>query len=188
MSIRLRIYARVIARRPPRLRRGRGYHTNRQDPRTIAAGKGLAERMTYKVTYERDEKGWWVASVKEVPGCHTQGRTIDQARRRIREALGLYVKNAEKAEFHETVSLSEEARKAIATVKKLREEEHQLRDELSEQTRRAVAVLTKHHHVSVRDAGDLLDLSHQRIHQLANEVLVNSSASKRRRTKPTHSN
>jgi predicted RNase H-like HicB family nuclease len=37
--------------------------------------------------YERDEDGWWLATVAEVAGCHTQARTVDEARARIREAL-----------------------------------------------------------------------------------------------------
>ena len=45
----------------------------------------------YNVTYLRDESKWWVASIREVPGCHSQGRTVDQARRRVREALELFV-------------------------------------------------------------------------------------------------
>lgn len=48
----------------------------------------------YRVTYERDESGWWVASVSGVRGCHTQGRTVDEARRRIKEALELFVDDA----------------------------------------------------------------------------------------------
>jgi predicted RNase H-like HicB family nuclease len=51
----------------------------------------------YRVAYERDEAGWWVASVRGVRGCHTQGRTVDEARRRIREALELFVGDARKA-------------------------------------------------------------------------------------------
>jgi predicted RNase H-like HicB family nuclease len=35
----------------------------------------------YHVSYERDEAGWWVASVRKVRGCHTQGRTVDEARK-----------------------------------------------------------------------------------------------------------
>lgn len=50
--------------------------------------------MTYTVDYERDEDGWWVASVREVPGCHTQGHSHPEARARIREALGLFVDDA----------------------------------------------------------------------------------------------
>ena len=51
----------------------------------------------YNVTYLRDESKWWVASVREVPGCHSQGRTIDQARRRVREALESFVDDATSA-------------------------------------------------------------------------------------------
>ena len=52
---------------------------------------------SYRVAYERDESGWWVATVRGVRGCHTQGRTVDEARRRIREALELFVANARRA-------------------------------------------------------------------------------------------
>jgi predicted RNase H-like HicB family nuclease len=60
---------------------------------------------TYRVAYERDETGWWVASVRSVRGCHTQGRTVDEARRRIVEALELFVDNARKATLVDEVKL-----------------------------------------------------------------------------------
>jgi predicted RNase H-like HicB family nuclease len=41
----------------------------------------------YVVTYERDDDDRWVAEVRGLAGCHTQGRTIEQARTRIREAI-----------------------------------------------------------------------------------------------------
>ena len=28
---------------------------------------------SYRVSYERDQSGWWVASVRGIRGCHTQG-------------------------------------------------------------------------------------------------------------------
>lgn len=46
---------------------------------------------TFTVIYERDEADWWIADVPDVPGCHTQGHTIEQARERILDALSLYV-------------------------------------------------------------------------------------------------
>ena len=52
---------------------------------------------TYNVDYVRDESQRWVASIREVPGCHSQGRTIDEARRRVREALELFVDDAKSA-------------------------------------------------------------------------------------------
>jgi predicted RNase H-like HicB family nuclease len=47
----------------------------------------------YNVDCARDESEWWVASIREVPGCHSQGRTIDEARARVREALALFVED-----------------------------------------------------------------------------------------------
>lgn len=63
-----------------------------------------AQMKTYTVVYERDEEDWWVAEVPEVPGCHTQGRTIEQARDRILDALSLY------ADDGSPIPLREEAR------------------------------------------------------------------------------
>src|SRR6266849_4907722 len=86
--------------------------------------EGLAEQRmskTYTVIYERDEDGWWVASVKEVRGCHTQGRSIQQAEARIRDALSLFVKNAATATLNPTFKLPAPARQKIKAVKKLEE-------------------------------------------------------------------
>jgi predicted RNase H-like HicB family nuclease len=64
---------------------------------------------TYTVVYERDEDGWWVAEVPEVPGCHTQGRAIDQARERILDALSLYSDDATPILLREEAHLPESA-------------------------------------------------------------------------------
>jgi len=41
----------------------------------------------YKISLTKDESGWWVATVPELPGCVSQGRTQTEARRNIREAI-----------------------------------------------------------------------------------------------------
>jgi len=60
---------------------------------------------TYKLAFERDESGWWVASVRGLRGCHTQGRTVDEARRRIVEAMELFVDDARTAKIADDVKL-----------------------------------------------------------------------------------
>ncbi|HKZ63164.1 MAG TPA: type II toxin-antitoxin system HicB family antitoxin [Thermoplasmata archaeon] len=45
----------------------------------------------YHVIVERDEEGWYVGSVSELPGCHTQAKSLDQLSERIREAIRAYV-------------------------------------------------------------------------------------------------
>ena len=59
----------------------------------------------YHVTYERDESGWWVASVRELRGCLTQGQTVDEARCRIRKAMELFVDDARSANLVDNVKL-----------------------------------------------------------------------------------
>lgn len=51
------------------------------------------EPHVFNVLVERDEDGWLVGSVVELPGCHTQAKTLGQLRKRIREAIELYVEH-----------------------------------------------------------------------------------------------
>ncbi len=43
----------------------------------------------FNVLIERDAEGYLVASVPELPGCHTQARSLDQLMERIRDAIAL---------------------------------------------------------------------------------------------------
>lgn len=43
--------------------------------------------LNFTVLIEKDEKGWYIASVPDIPGCYTQGRTIEQVIERIKEAV-----------------------------------------------------------------------------------------------------
>jgi predicted RNase H-like HicB family nuclease len=43
--------------------------------------------MKFGVVVEKDEDGYYVASVPELPGCHTQAKTLDQVIKRIKEAI-----------------------------------------------------------------------------------------------------
>ena len=122
----------------------------------------------YHVAYERDRTGWWVASVREVRGCHTQGRTVDEARRRIREALGLFIDDADTVDLIDAVKLPASAAKAIRTYATLRKKADHQDKRAAAAAREAVRVLqTGNLKMSARDAARLLGLSHQRVHQLA---------------------
>jgi predicted RNase H-like HicB family nuclease len=44
------------------------------------------ERLT--AVYEQDGD-WWVGSVEELPGANTQGRTLDEARLNLKDAVRL---------------------------------------------------------------------------------------------------
>ena len=43
--------------------------------------------MKFGVIVEKDEDGYYVASVPELPGCHTQAKTLDEVMKRIKEAI-----------------------------------------------------------------------------------------------------
>jgi len=41
----------------------------------------------FTMVIERDEDGWYVATVPELRGCHTQAKSLDSLRRRVVEAI-----------------------------------------------------------------------------------------------------
>jgi len=69
----------------------------------------VAPMKTFTVIYERDEAGWWVAEVPDVPGCHTQGHTVEEARERLLDALSLYVDDPDQILLREEARLPESA-------------------------------------------------------------------------------
>ena len=43
----------------------------------------------FNVVIERDEDGYFVASVPELRGCHTQAKSLDTLMERVKEAIQL---------------------------------------------------------------------------------------------------
>jgi predicted RNase H-like HicB family nuclease len=43
----------------------------------------------FNVVIEKDEDGYFVASVPELRGCHTQAKSLDVLMRRVKEAIAL---------------------------------------------------------------------------------------------------
>ena len=48
----------------------------------------MMERFT--AVFERDGD-WWIGYVEELPGANTQGRTLDEARENLKEAVRLVI-------------------------------------------------------------------------------------------------
>ena len=119
-----------------------------------------------RAVFERDAEGWWVASVPSVPGCHTQGRTLAQARERLRDALGVSVEGEQIPELSEQVRLPRNVDLILTSFRTRRASAETALARANEVTRRAAVVLTGQWGVSLRDAADLLGLSHQRVAQL----------------------
>lgn len=50
----------------------------------------------FKVIIERDEDGYFVASVPALPGCYTQARDMDTLQERLKEVIALCLSVAHK--------------------------------------------------------------------------------------------
>ena len=48
-------------------------------------------KKMFTTVVERDEDGYYVGSVVELPGCHTQAKSLDELTKRIKEAIELYL-------------------------------------------------------------------------------------------------
>ena len=46
----------------------------------------------FNVIIEQGEDGYLISEVVELPGCHTQAKTMDQLLKRAKEAISLYLK------------------------------------------------------------------------------------------------
>ncbi|HLD04794.1 MAG TPA: type II toxin-antitoxin system HicB family antitoxin [Candidatus Nanoarchaeia archaeon] len=59
-------------------------------------------KRKYTVLIEKDEEGWLVSEVVELPGCHTQAKTMDQLLERTKEAIQAYLENSEVPDITQT--------------------------------------------------------------------------------------
>jgi predicted RNase H-like HicB family nuclease len=133
--------------------------------RLVAREKRVRTGETYQVRFYRDtaDAKHWIARVlpKEL-GVHSFGRTIEEARRRVRQALALAIGDVEAkaAVFDEKVDLPADVlsliKEAIATRARAKEIERAA----SEKQLRAAERLIRGLKLSLRDAGELLEVSH----------------------------
>ncbi|AKB79935.1 hypothetical protein MSHOH_3452 [Methanosarcina horonobensis HB-1 = JCM 15518] len=52
--------------------------------------------LNYTVLIEQDEDGIYIAKVPDIPGCYTQGKTVEQTMERIREVIQVCLEDGRK--------------------------------------------------------------------------------------------
>ncbi|MCX6576958.1 MAG: type II toxin-antitoxin system HicB family antitoxin [Candidatus Aminicenantes bacterium] len=45
----------------------------------------------FNVIIEKDEDGYYVGLVPDLPGCHSQAKSLDELQKRLKEAIRLYL-------------------------------------------------------------------------------------------------
>lgn len=52
-----------------------------------------SKTLSYSVFYEQVPEGGYVAFVPALPGCHTQGETLEETERNVKEAIAVYLES-----------------------------------------------------------------------------------------------
>jgi predicted RNase H-like HicB family nuclease len=130
--------------------------------------------MKYKTIFEPDDGGWLVR-IPSVQGCHTWARTLATARKRIRDALFVSLDDmteaaarveAAKAELVEDIRIPATVRRALLRQKAAVAKSQAETKRVAKLTEEAAVALTRTAGLSLRDAGDLLNISHSRVDQI----------------------
>lgn len=64
--------------------------------------------LEYNAIFTPEDEGGFSVSVPDLPGCHSQGETFEEAKKNIVEAIELYLEDADPKLYHLT---PEESRK-----------------------------------------------------------------------------
>jgi predicted RNase H-like HicB family nuclease len=129
----------------------------------------MARRRRYTAHYTRED-GWWIVRIREVRGVHSNGRTLEEARRRVREALSLDIGDAAfTVELDEKIALPADARRQLSRHQTARRRAESHAKEATETAQEAARALSKAG-LSVRDAGSLLGLTGARVSQILNDA------------------
>jgi predicted RNase H-like HicB family nuclease len=125
-----------------------------------------------KVTARVQRAGdWWAVEVPAVPGVFTQTRRLDQIAEQVADAVATMLEDVDASQVEVEVDpvIGPEKRELLQEARRTAEQAAQAQARASVVMRRTIAELREH--LSVRDVAALLGMSHQRVSQLARNVV-----------------
>ena len=124
------------------------------------------KRKTYTARCQRSGD-WWAINVPELRGVHTQARRLEKAEAMVRDAIALFL-DVPSDSFDVRIEpvLPRDLQRKVGRARKVRGEAEVLQREAAIASAEVAADLVQTAHLTVRDAGRVLGLSHQRITQL----------------------
>ena len=124
------------------------------------------KRKTYTARCQRSGD-WWAISVPELRGVHTQARRLEKAEATVRDAIALFLDvPSDSFEVRIEPVLPRDLQGKVGRARKVRGQAEVLQREAAIASAQVAADLVHTAHLTVRDAGRVLGLSHQRITQL----------------------
>jgi len=128
----------------------------------LLPGKG-----TYTAVYSREPDGAWVVYIRgHRHEIHTFARSLRTARESIRDALSLWYDDAGSSTIVDRIELGRALREELAEAEELARLHSEVSRKLAAKRRRTVRVLQKSG-LGTRDIAELLELSQQRVSQIA---------------------
>ena len=128
----------------------------------LLRGKGR-----YAAVYSREPDGAWIVYIRgHRHEIHTFARSLRTARENIREALSLWYDDADSATIVDRVELEAALEEELAETEELARLHSDVSRRLGVKRRRAVRVLQKSG-LGTRDIAELMELSQQRVSQIA---------------------
>ena len=67
----------------------------------------MKPKRKFTVLIERDEDGYYIASVPALRGCHTQAKNLDTLMKRVEEVIQLCLREGEEVDVLELVGIQQ---------------------------------------------------------------------------------
>ena len=129
----------------------------------------MVEKMKLKTYTARCQRvgDWWAISVPELKGVNTLARRLEQVDAMVRDAIARFLDvPADSFDINVEPILPRDLQKKVGRARKVLGEAEVLQAEAVTVSAAVAADLVNRAHLTVRDAGRVLGISHQRIAQL----------------------